>query len=125
MARNFGLDERGLRLHAERAAQNGGVPPECGKRLPSDITPLFAEQAADLLYSLLQFDPAKRITVEEALEHPILEGLHETSDEPSAPVLTAASFSWESSLETRAADDEFADRGHFYVSSADLEALGM
>ena len=32
---------------------------------------------------LLQFDPAKRLTVEESLAHPYLEAHHDEQDEPS------------------------------------------
>ncbi|BFZ63973.1 mitogen-activated serine/threonine-protein kinase [Saitoella coloradoensis] len=39
--------------------------------------------ALDLLSKLLTFDPAKRITVEEALEHPYLSVWHDPSDEPT------------------------------------------
>ncbi|RUS15899.1 kinase-like domain-containing protein, partial [Endogone sp. FLAS-F59071] len=39
--------------------------------------------ALDLLERLLTFDPAARITVEEALEHPYLALFHDPEDEPS------------------------------------------
>ena len=39
----------------------------------------------DLLERLLAFDPAQRITVEEALEHPYLAIWHDPNDEPVAP----------------------------------------
>jgi mitogen-activated protein kinase 7 len=41
--------------------------------------------ALDLLGRLLAFDPAQRITVEEALEHPYLAIWHDPNDEPEAP----------------------------------------
>ena len=34
---------------------------------------------------MLVFDPTKRITVEQALEHPYLASLHDVSDEPVCP----------------------------------------
>lgn len=37
--------------------------------------------AIDLLKKLLMFDPSKRITVEEALNHPYLQALHCPEDE--------------------------------------------
>ena len=49
---------------------------------------LFPEanpKAIDLMEKMLQFDPRKRITVEEALKHPYLAALHDASAEPSAP----------------------------------------
>ena len=39
-------------------------------------------QAVDLLCRLLVFDPARRISVKEALAHPYLSSLHDPSDEP-------------------------------------------
>src|SRR5271169_4647277 len=41
--------------------------------------------ALDLLERLLAFDPAERITVEEALSNPYLSIWHDPSDEPDHP----------------------------------------
>ena len=38
-----------------------------------------------MLELLLAFDPAKRITVEQALEHPYLSIWHDPNDEPDCP----------------------------------------
>ena len=46
------------------------------------LYPRASEQAIDLLEKLLNFDPAARITVEEALAHPYLKSYHEEDDEP-------------------------------------------
>lgn len=42
-------------------------------------------EALDLLEKMLTFDPADRITVDEALEHPYLRIWHEPTDEPVCP----------------------------------------
>jgi len=39
-------------------------------------------QALDLLRSMLEIQPSKRITVAEALKHPFFEPLHNSDDEP-------------------------------------------
>ncbi|KAL5764196.1 hypothetical protein ACOSP7_016549 [Xanthoceras sorbifolium] len=46
-----------------------------------NVSPL----AIDLAEKMLVFDPAKRITVEEALNHPYLSSLHEINEEPTCP----------------------------------------
>lgn len=46
-----------------------------------DASPL----AIDLMEKMLQFNPAKRITVEDALAHPYLAQLHDPASELSAP----------------------------------------
>lgn len=43
-----------------------------------------SDLALDLLEQLLAFNPAKRITVEQALKHPYLEPYHDPDDEPNA-----------------------------------------
>ncbi|KAJ3118916.1 Mitogen-activated protein kinase [Phlyctochytrium bullatum] len=42
----------------------------------------YTKATLDLLEKLLTFDPAARITVEEALSHPYLEAYHDAEDEP-------------------------------------------
>ncbi|QNP99977.1 Mitogen-activated protein kinase [Yarrowia lipolytica] len=55
------------------------------KKLPfSQLFPKANPLAIDLLEKLLTFNPAKRITVEEALVHPYLEQYHDADDEPTA-----------------------------------------
>lgn len=54
-------------------------------RPPADLG-APARSALDLLAKLLIFDPARRISVVEALEHPYLASYHDESDEPSCPV---------------------------------------
>ncbi|KAF7153815.1 hypothetical protein RHSIM_Rhsim01G0222800 [Rhododendron simsii] len=44
-----------------------------------DLSPI----AIDLAEKMLVFDPSKRITVEEALNHPFLSSLHEINEEPT------------------------------------------
>jgi serine/threonine protein kinase len=44
--------------------------------------PSASPQAIDLLTKLLVFDPKKRLTAEQALEHPYMQELHDPEDEP-------------------------------------------
>ena len=53
--------------------------------------------AIDLLEKMLVFDPSKRISAAQALEHQYLHALHNVNDEPSAPTFD---FSYESSETT-------------------------
>ncbi|KAJ3089953.1 Mitogen-activated protein kinase [Quaeritorhiza haematococci] len=53
------------------------------KKVPwTQLYPRANPLALDLLEKLLAFDPAQRITVEEALAHPYLEAYHDIDDEP-------------------------------------------
>lgn len=51
----------------------------------SRLFPNANPDALDLLERMLAFDPAQRISVEEALEHPYLHIWHDASDEPTCP----------------------------------------
>ena len=56
------------------------------KKNGRDFTKLFSQappEAIDLLKKFLIFDPEKRITVTEALNHPYLSDLHLEEDEPT------------------------------------------
>lgn len=56
------------------------------------LYPRASPLAIDLLEKLLNFDPAARITVEQALAHPYLAAYHEEDDEPSHETVFDFSF---------------------------------
>lgn len=60
--------------------------PQCPRSSFRALYPQADPQALDLLDKMLVFDPAKRISVQEALAHPWLSALHDESDEPVADV---------------------------------------
>ncbi|KAG0047083.1 MAP kinase Pmk1 [Linnemannia elongata] len=61
-----------------------------------DANPL----ALDLLEKFLTFNPAKRITVEEALRHPYLEPYHDPEDEPSMDPIPESFFDFDKHKDT-------------------------
>jgi len=50
-----------------------------------DLLPKANPLAIDLLSKMVVFDPQKRISVTDALQHPYLSHLHDPDDEPSCP----------------------------------------
>ena len=74
------------------------------KRSFATLFPNATPLAVDFLSRTLTFDPKKRITVEEALEHPYLEAYHDPEDEPVAPPLDPEFFEFDREylLRTRA-----------------------
>ena len=60
----------------------GGPPTRLGT-----IFPIAPPDALDLLGKLLQFNPARRISVEEALRHPFVSQFHNSALEPVAPTV--------------------------------------
>jgi serine/threonine protein kinase len=49
----------------------------------NELFPAAPPEALDLLDKMLDLNPATRITVEDALNHPFLESMHDPEDEPS------------------------------------------
>lgn len=49
-----------------------------------DMFPDAPDEALDLMQKLLQFNPQKRLTAEEALRHPYVAHFHNPEDEPVA-----------------------------------------
>lgn len=69
-----------------------------GKIPPKDFETIFPDadnQAIDLLTKMLKFDPYKRISVDEALEHPYLKELHLAEDEPNSEQVSRFDFMFE------------------------------
>ncbi|KAF1313731.1 Cmgc/mapk protein kinase, partial [Globisporangium splendens] len=67
----------------------------------SKLYPATNPMAIDLLERVLVFDPAKRISVEEALAHPYLDSLHNADDEPVADSSFSFDFEKEELTKTR------------------------
>lgn len=66
------------------------------KKVPlSSVFPHTNPDAIDLLGKMLAFDPAKRITVVEALAHPYLSSYHDPTDEPDAPPIPQEFFEFD------------------------------
>lgn len=66
------------------------------KKIPfRALFPKSNDQALDLLEKLLAFNPAKRISVEDALRHPYLEPYHDPEDEPTAPPIPEGFFDFD------------------------------
>jgi len=57
------------------------LPPTKAKKL-RDMFPTASEDALDLLKSLLQFNPNKRLTADQALQHPYVQQFHNPEEEP-------------------------------------------
>ena len=57
------------------------LPPTKPKKL-RDVFPTASDDALDLLKNLLHFNPKKRFTAEQCLEHPFVAQFHNPEDEP-------------------------------------------
>jgi mitogen-activated protein kinase 1/3 len=71
------------------------------KKIPfKHLFPKTNDLALDLLEKLLAFNPAKRITVEDALRHPYLEPYHDPEDEPTADPIPEEFFDFDKNKDT-------------------------
>lgn len=61
----------------------------------SKLFPKASAEALDFLSKTLTFDPKKRLTVEECLEHPYLASYHDKDDEPTCESLEPSFFSFD------------------------------
>ncbi|GAA5928266.1 mitogen-activated protein kinase [Sporobolomyces koalae] len=59
------------------------------------LYPSASSAAVDFLANTLQFDPTKRWTVEQCLEHPYVAAYHDPDDEPTAPPLPDSFFAFD------------------------------
>jgi mitogen-activated protein kinase 1/3 len=65
------------------------------KKAFTTLFPTATPAALDFLSRTLTFDPKKRMTVDECLEHPYLEGYHDPDDEPTAQPLDPDFFDFD------------------------------
>merc|ERR1712166_23169 len=84
------------------------------------LFPSANSMAIKLLKAILAFDPAKRITAAEALEHPYFEKYHDAEDEPTCPSKFEFDFQFEkaSSTETDWRDLVWSEICHFHPECA-------
>ena len=71
--------------------------PRFAKQNISEFFPSSNKLALDLLTKLLLFDPRKRLTVLEALEHPYLAAYHDLNDEPDTAPIEEQDFHFDQS----------------------------
>jgi len=70
------------------------LPPKKPRNLDT-FFPKASPLAVDLLKKMTILDPRKRITIEEALEHPYLQDLHFPDDEPTRELVPVEEFEFE------------------------------
>lgn len=59
------------------------------------LFPKASPEALDFLAKTLTFDPKKRLTVDQALEHPYLSAYHDPEDEPAVSSLDSEYFEFD------------------------------
>lgn len=64
------------------------------------LYPSASPLAIDMLKKMMAFDPSKRITISQALEHPYLSSLHFEDDEPTTVPVSRFDFEFEKQLLT-------------------------
>lgn len=77
------------------------------------LFPGASQLSLDLLKKMLQFDPRRRISVDEALRHPWLASLHDSEAEPSAPAPFKFGFEEDKLDETEVRRLVWEEMGHY------------
>ncbi|GBG74604.1 hypothetical protein CBR_g19012 [Chara braunii] len=77
--------------------------------------------AINLIDRMLVFDPRRRITVQEALEHPYLAMLHDPALEPTAPTLFEFEFEEEDLKEEVLREKVYVEMLHYHPEAANEE----
>ncbi|GAA5854278.1 hypothetical protein JCM3766R1_004144, partial [Sporobolomyces carnicolor] len=88
------LDEF-YRINSRRSRDYLRALPFQKKREFVELFPNASTRAVDFLTRTLTFDPTKRLTVEQCLEHAYVENYHDPDDEPIAPPLSPSFFSFD------------------------------
>jgi mitogen-activated protein kinase 1/3 len=83
--------------------------------------PAASPQAIDLLTKLLVFDPKKRLTAEQALEHPYMQELHDPEDEPVCQKVFDFGFEKEATLVEEYRDLIWSEYEYFQRKQATAE----
>jgi mitogen-activated protein kinase 1/3 len=88
------------------------------KKIPfRALFPKSNDLALDLLEKLLAFNPAKRISVEDALRHPYLEPYHDPDDEPTAPPIPDGFFDFDKNKDALSKEQLKGESGCFFRCS--------
>jgi serine/threonine protein kinase len=71
-------------IHQGHRRSSQRIPVRSPEQIWQSVCPHASETAIDLLSKLLLFDPKKRLTAQQALDHPYFGFLHDPEDEPSS-----------------------------------------
>ncbi|BGP39849.1 mitogen activated protein kinase [Rhodotorula kratochvilovae] len=83
------------RINSRRSRDYLRALPFQKRRSFAELFPNASPAACDFLAKTLTFDPTKRLTVEQCLEHPYLAQYHDPEDEPVAPPLDPGFFDFD------------------------------
>ncbi|GAA6049619.1 hypothetical protein JCM3770_005038 [Rhodotorula araucariae] len=87
--------EEFYRINSRRSRDYLRALPFQKRRSFAELFPNASPAACDFLSKTLTFDPTKRLTVEQCLEHPYLAQYHDPEDEPVAPPLEPGFFDFD------------------------------